>query len=299
MQIGQATVRPVFEIGELALPPQMFVTDITDDDIERHIDWLAPRFFNAETRKCLLSQHAWLVEANGKRILVDPCVGHRRHRPALAFYHMIDSPLIANLEAMGVTTDSIDYVFCTHLHLDHVGWNTRLVDGRYVPTFPNARYIFSRTENDYWRRDLTGDLPEEAFNAGVYGECIQPVIAAGLADMVDEGARIADCITLIEAAGHTIGHMAGILESGGEGAVLAGDAIHHPLQVAYLERRIHDHDEDLGRATRHKLLTLCAERDFWLAPAHFRAPHMCKVRKDQDGYRLDWSDAALRLSAGL
>ena len=289
MRIGQATLHPVVEIEDIRMPPQTFISDITPADIEPHAHWLCPRFVDPESGQCRLSQHAWLIEANGKRILVDPCVGHQRNRPLLPFYHMINSPLIDRLGAFGVSPEGIDYVFCTHLHLDHVGWNTRLKDGRYVPTFPNARYLFSRAEDEYWRGELTGELPEEeVFNDGVYAECIQPVIEAGLADMAEAGLRIADCLTLIEAVGHTIGHMAGVLESAGEGAVLAGDAVHHPLQVVYPDRHIHGFDSGRGRATRYKLLDICVEKDYWLAPAHFPAPHACKVRKESGKYRMEW-----------
>jgi glyoxylase-like metal-dependent hydrolase (beta-lactamase superfamily II) len=292
MIIGQATMRPVLEIEEVSVPPQILISDITPADVEPHSHWLCPNFVDTANGNCRLSQHAWLIEANGKRIIVDPCVGHQRNRPLIAFYHMIDSPLLDRLEALGVSPESIDYVFCTHLHLDHVGWNTRLKDGRYIPTFPNARYLFSRAEDDYWKRELTGELPnEEMFNAGVYAECIEPVIEAKLADIVEPGVKVADCLTLIEAAGHTIGHMAGVLESAGEGAVLAGDAFHHPLQVIYPDRHGRCYDPRQAQATRRRLLDICVEKDFWLAPAHFRAPHLCKVRKRSNDYQMEWATA--------
>jgi glyoxylase-like metal-dependent hydrolase (beta-lactamase superfamily II) len=282
-------MHPVVEIDAIRFPARMFIRDIAPADLERHAHWLVPQFLDPESGECFLSQHAWLIETGGKRILVDPCVGHRRNRPAFSFYHMIDSPLLARLEALGAPPESIDYVFCTHLHLDHVGWNTRLMDGRYVPTFPNARYLLPRAEDEYWRRELTGDLPkEDTFNSGIYAECVLPVIDAGLAEMVVAGARIADCLTLIEATGHTIGHMAGVLESAGEGAVLAGDAMHHPLQALYPDRQSLAHDAKQASATRRMLLDLCIDKDYWLAPAHFRAPHVCKVRKENGNYDLTW-----------
>jgi len=291
MRIGQARLRPVVEIEEVRVAPQILIGDITPADVEPHAHWLCPHFIDCETGHCRLSQHAWLIEANDKRILVDPCVGHQRQRPLLPFYHMLDSPLLERMEALGVSPEGIDYVFCTHFHLDHVGWNTRLRDGRYVPTFPNARYLFPRAETHYWKGDLTGQLPkEEAFNAGVYAECIQPVIEAGLAEMIETGVQIAGCLTLIEAAGHTIGHMAGVLEDSGEGAVLAGDALHHPLQVIYPDRHIFGFDRGKGQATRHKLLDICVQNDFWLAPAHFRSPHLCKVRKENGHYLMEWAN---------
>jgi len=295
MRIGEAVMRPVVEFEKLDLPPQMFLEDFTPADAEAQADWLVPMFYDPATGTCMLSQHVWLIEVPGadgpKRILVDPCVGHQRERPALDFYHRKDSPMLDDLAVLGVLPEDIDFVFCTHLHLDHVGWNTRLEDGRWVPTFPNARYVWSRVEEEFWRRDAAGELGEpNGFNAGVYDECIRPVIAAGLATMAEPGERIAGCITLIDAPGHTIGHMAGLLESGGEGAMLAGDAIHHPLQVAYVDRPMHADDVEQARATRHKLLGMCADRDLWFAPAHFRAPHVCKVRRDGNGYRMEWPE---------
>jgi glyoxylase-like metal-dependent hydrolase (beta-lactamase superfamily II) len=290
LRIGKAVMQPVFEIGEIRMPYSAFINDTTPAEITAAAPWLTPHFMDPDTHACKLSQHAWLIEAHGKRIIVDPCVGHQRHRPALAFYHMIDSPLLDNLLGLGVQPQSVDYVFCTHLHLDHVGWNTRLENGRYVPTFPNARYLFSAAEEAYWRRDLTGELPkeDEFFNKGVFAECILPVQQAGLAQIAEPGLKIADCLTIIEAAGHTVGHLAGVLESENEGAVLAGDAIHHPLQVVFHDRRSHAFDSEQASASRIKLLDLCAEHGYWLAPAHFRAPHVCRIAKEEGRYRPVW-----------
>lgn len=290
MRIGEARIRPVIELDEIVMPPRTFVSDFGPDDLEACREALCPDYLDPGSGNCRLSHHAWLLEANGKRILVDPCVGAARDLPSLPFFHQIESSFLERLEALGAPAETIDYVFCTHLHCDHCGWNTRELDGRMVPTFPNATYFMSRVEEDFWRREAEGLVDPEPFNAGVYAASVAPVIAAGLAKLVDGGERIADCITLIDAPGHTIGHLAGVLESGGEGAVLAGDAIHHPVQVIYPERHSHSHDPEQAGATRRKLLELCVERDFWLAPAHFRAPHLCKVRRVGDSYRMEWAD---------
>ena len=292
MRIGQATLRPVLESVEFSVPLQAFISDIGPADIAPHADWLYPQHLHPDTGHCRMSLHAWLIEANGKRILVDPCVGHQRHRPTVPIFHMLDSPFLERLAALGVAPEQIDYVFCTHLHVDHVGWNTRLHDGSHVPTFPNARYLFSRAEDDYWRSDMQGGLgAADVFNAGVYAECVQPVIAAGLADRIDAGTRIADCLTLIDAPGHTIGHLAGLLESAGEGAVLAGDAVHHPLQVVFPKGEVSAYDPAQALATRRRLYDLCVNKDYWLAPAHFRAPHLCKLRKEGESYRVEWAES--------
>lgn len=292
MKIGNITMRPVVEFEAIGVPMGMFIDDYTEADAQPHLHWLKPNFLDPETGECYLSQHAWLIEANGKRILVDPCVGHQRERPFFDFYHRQDSPMLENLAALGVQPEDVDYVFCTHLHLDHVGWNTRLEDGRWVPTFPNAKYVFSRVEEDFWRRDEAGEFGERvASNVGVYEECIRPIIEAGLATLVDPGEKIAGCISLIDASGHTVGHLAGVLESDGEGAVLAGDAIHHPLQAIDPDRPMWAEDREKARETRHVLLNLCADRDYWFAPAHFRAPHVCKVRRNGAKFDLEWPEA--------
>jgi glyoxylase-like metal-dependent hydrolase (beta-lactamase superfamily II) len=291
MRVGAARMRPVVEQEVVLFPPTLCFSDYTPADLEPHADWLCPRHFDADSGQVKMSHHAWLIEANGKRILVDPCVGNGRSRPEMPFYHMLDTPFLDRLEALGAPPESIDYVFCTHLHVDHVGWNTRMKDGRMVPTFPNARYLLPRAENDFWSLDLQGKLPGfEVFNTGIYAECVLPVVEAGLAEMVEEGRRIADCITLLDAPGHTIGHMAGVLESKDEGAVLCGDAIHHPLEVLYPHRHTVQHDAARNEASVRMLLDLCAARDFWLAPQHFMPPHVCKVRKDGGAYRMEWPE---------
>lgn len=289
MRIGELEMRPVVEIDRLAITHQTLMDHFAPEDIAGHEHWMCPHHHVPETGMFHLSQHAWLIEAHGKRILVDPCVGHQRSRPGIDMYDMIDSPLIDRLTAMGAPPESIDYVFCTHLHLDHVGWNTRLVDGRWVPTFPNARYLLPRAEEAFWRQDIEGGLPGfHVFNTGIYAECVQPVIEAGLADLVEAGVSVAGCLSLIDSPGHTIGHMAGLLESTGQGAVLCGDAIHHPVQVLHPTRPGPQHDSVQAGKTRTMLLDLCADLDYWLAPAHFMAPHVCKVRREGAGYRMEW-----------
>ena len=291
MRIGEAEMRPVVEIDRLEITHHSLMDQFAPGDIAGHEHWLCPHHHVPETGMFHLSQHAWLIEAHGKRIVVDPCVGHQRSRPGIDYYDMIDSPLIDRLKAMGAPPESIDYVFCTHLHLDHVGWNTQLVGGRWVPTFPNARYLLPRAEEEFWRQDIEGGLPGfHVFNTGIYAECVQPVIEAGLADLVEAGMRVADCLSLIDSPGHTIGHMAGLLESAGQGAVLCGDAIHHPVQVLHPTRSGPQHDWVQAGKTRCMLLDLCADLDYWLAPAHFLAPHVCKIRRDGAGYRMEWPD---------
>ena len=229
IQIGEAIISALIEIDDLRMPLTALTGEADASLVQAAARALHPDFIDPESGDCRVSQHALLVEVGGKRFLIDPCVGDRRHRPAIPMFHMIDSPMLTRMEALGVTPDSIDYVLCTHFHLDHVGWNTRLEDGRWVPTFPNARYQFSRTEDAFWRQQLTGDIPGEEVHVGVYAECIAPVLAAGLADLIAPGARIGGCLTVLDAAGHTPGHIAALLDTGDEGLLIAGDIVHHPV----------------------------------------------------------------------
>ena len=291
MEVGNALMRPVLEQPSVSFPPSVCISDLAPEDIAPHADWLHPRHIDPDSGDLQMSHHAWLIEVGGKRILVDPCVGNGRNRPAVPQYHMLDTPFLERLEALGAPPESIDYVFCTHLHVDHVGWNTCQQDGRMVPTFPNARYLLPRVENDFWKLDLEGKLPGfHVFNSGIYAECVLPVIEAGLADFVEQGHLVADCMTLIDAAGHTPGHMAGVLESHGEGAVFCGDAIHHPIQVLFPERPGPQHDSVQAGITRRMLLDLCSDKDYWLAPGHFVAPHVCRIRRDGEAYRMVWAE---------
>lgn len=290
MKIGDAVMHPVIEMDMVLFAPEMICfADYTPADLAAHADEMIPRFVDAASGQMKMSHHAWLIEVSGKRILVDPCVGNGRSRPQIPMYDNLETPWLSRLEALGADPESIDYVFCTHLHVDHVGWNTRLDNGRMVPTFPNARYLMPKAEDEYWRLDLDGRLPaKDGYNTGIYAECVLPVLEAGLGELVGEGARIADCISLLETPGHTIGHMAGMLESGGEGAVLCGDVIHHPLQMHYLHRHGHQHDGAQNEASVRRLLDICADKDYWLAPGHFMPPHVCKVRKAGSAYRMEW-----------
>jgi len=289
MHVGEARMRPVVEQASVEFPPGVCYDDAAPADYADDASWLYPRFINPDNQLLKFSHHAWLIEAGGKRILVDPCVGNFRDRPGADFYHMLDTPWLERLAALGAEPESIDYVFCTHLHVDHVGWNTRLEDGRYVPTFPNARYLLPRAEDEFWKLDLEGKLPGfHVFNSGIYAECVLPVIEAGLADFVEEGDAVAGCMRLIDTPGHTIGHMGGVLESAGDGAVLCGDAIHHPIHVIHPDRPGPQHDWEQAGRTRRMILELCADTGYWLAPGHFQPPHVCKIRRDGERYRMDW-----------
>ncbi|EJM24360.1 Zn-dependent hydrolase, glyoxylase [Pseudomonas sp. GM21] len=247
-------------------------------DANRH--WLMPNFLDAEGQFELVHQ-TWIARVDGKIVVVDPCNGNGRTRPLLPDYNHLDTPFLERFAATGIRPEQVDYVFCTHLHCDHCGWNVQLRDGRWVPTFANARYLFVRREAQRWgaRR---GDYRGAAFNDGIYEECVQPVIDAGLAELVDDYHRVANAVSIEPAYGHTAGHSILRVDTGGGEIFFSGDVFHHPLQIVDTALCIGeggDDDAAAAVATRVRLRALIAERDALMLPGHFQQPHGGRIRR--------------------
>lgn len=292
MKIGNVNAHVVTEIDSMPVPYEMLVEVADPQAMERNEGWSVPDYYDRATKQLRLSIHSWLLDTGHHKILVDPCVGNQKSRGAAQAFDMLDTPFIQRLEAAGARPEDIDYVFCTHLHVDHCGWNTRLVDGRWVPTFPNARYLFSRREEEYWKAHDTAEAAGEDFlmkaNVGVFADSVRPVLEAGQAELLDEGPHsVADCLTIEAGYGHTIGHLLGTLRSGSDGAVFAGDALHHQLQIYHPDWNTHNSAlPEEARRTRRRLLERCADDGLWLAAAHFMAPHMVRIVRDGDSFRI-------------
>ena len=220
----------------------------------------------------------------GVRIAVDTCVGNDKERE-LELWNKTQGPFLQHLEAGGVSRESVDFVLCTHLHVDHVGWNTILQDGRWVPTFPNAKYLFAREEFDHWSAEVeagrgTHDTTDEA----VMADSIQPILEAGLHELVEMDKVIVDegeaaKVWLTPTTGHTPGHVSVCIASEGERALITGDCIHHPMQMASVDTRCFaDSDQEAAVATRRQLLTSLAGSKCMLIGTHFAAPSRGLVR---------------------
>ncbi|MGE0385381.1 MAG: MBL fold metallo-hydrolase [Gammaproteobacteria bacterium] len=291
MRIGQITATPIVEIECQQFPAAMLVEVADPVVLAREEAWAQPAFYDRAQQAFRMSTHSWLLDTGRHRILVDPCVGNFKPRRVFGFYDMLDTPYLERLQAAGAAPGEIDFVFCTHLHVDHCGWNTRLVDGRWVPTFPNARYLFSRREHDYWQAHDTyvpGMDTSLEVNVGVFADSVRPVVEAGLAQLVDDApVEIAACLTVEASPGHTAGHLFGTLRSGGTGAVFAGDALHHPIQVHYPDWNTSgSFDPVQARQSRRRILGRCADEGLWLAAAHFMAPHAVRVQRDGSAFRI-------------
>jgi glyoxylase-like metal-dependent hydrolase (beta-lactamase superfamily II) len=290
--IGAVSVTRVEEqLGFASFPPEQYLDGLDRDALRRHLPWLVPLHYSPEHDRLITSVHSWLIRTQRQTILLDCCAGNHKERPGLARFHRLDTPFLARLRDAGAAPEHVDIVLCTHLHADHVGWNTMLRDGRWVPTFPNARYLFSRFENEIGdpRRNPAADADPQRGRA--YRDSVLPVIETGQAQLLD-GTHVIDDAMLVEPApGHTPGHVVLKLDDHGECAVFCGDVLHHPLQV-YAPRwnsRFCEQPQE-ARATRRRVLEHCAERHALLFPGHFGAPHVAAITHAGEAFSLRFVD---------
>jgi glyoxylase-like metal-dependent hydrolase (beta-lactamase superfamily II) len=276
IKLGQADIRPVLEMALLRRPIAFLGADPAL--IEANRSWLAPHFLE-EGDTWSLNFQSWILQVDGKVVVVDPCTGNGRPHP-IAPFDMLDQPFIERFCATGVRPEDVDYVFCTHMHHDHCGWNTQLRDGRWVPTFPNARYLFVRREYDRWNPNGAGYRAVD-YNEGVYERSILPVVEAGLADLVMEQTRVSPSLQIQPAHGHTLGHCMLHLASEEAQGYFTGDVFHHPLQLTVPELQFGDCDDvEQAIATRRRLVDLALEREALIIPAHLPYPHAGRLRRD-------------------
>lgn len=279
LQLGTAEIHRVEELTArfpiAALGP-------SDELLERHAAWLYPRFAADDGQFDMIFQ-SWVAVLEGRVIVVDPCTGNGRNLPAFPLGHRLDTPFIERFAATGIRPEQVDYVFCTHLHMDHCGWNTTLRDGRFVPTFPNARYIMVRAEFDRWDPRRPGYSPVPA-NEGVFEASVLPVLEAGLAEIVEPGHAILPGLTVTEAGGHTAGHCALHMVSDERHAWFTGDAFHHPLELVEPSLDMGS-CEDFPRAltTRKRLIAQFVASGALIVPAHFAAPSAGYLRDGGSG----------------
>jgi glyoxylase-like metal-dependent hydrolase (beta-lactamase superfamily II) len=256
-----------------------FILPQAGPDEVKALPWLIPDFANDEGR-LKMSIHALVVETPTRRIVVDTCLGNDKEGRAVPTWNHLNTPFLRHLADAGFAPDSIDTVLCTHLHVDHVGWNTRLVEGQWVPTFPNARYLFGKTEYDYWKTH--GERPD---HIAVFNDSIKPVVDAGLVDLIAADADVANEISLIPTPGHSPGHMSVHIRSGGEEALLTGDAAHHPVQMAHPDwASTADSDPAQSTRSRRELFTRFADTSTLVIGGHYGAGHL---KRDGDAWRFD------------
>jgi glyoxylase-like metal-dependent hydrolase (beta-lactamase superfamily II) len=256
------------------------------------LKWMVPHFMDEEGTP-RLSIHALVVETPSKRILVDTCLGNDKARPQIPAWHNLQLPFLEDLKKAGFTRESIDTVVCTHLHIDHVGWNTMLVDGKWVPTFPKARYLMGRREFEYWQSESKAEGAEGfgAIQVAVFGDSVKPVFDAGLVDLVEADHTICDEVRLVPTFGHTPGHVSVRIESKGERALITGDFTHHPCQLSHPDWASGvDFDQKASSATRHRCFSELAGDASLVIGTHWAGPTAGHVVRDGQAYRLRVSE---------
>jgi glyoxylase-like metal-dependent hydrolase (beta-lactamase superfamily II) len=289
---GPFDARRIVEFEGPFRSPEHLFPDATPDQVAASAICRNPRFFDQHANLLVMSFHSILLHAAGKTILVDACLGNDKPRPHVEEWDMRQGTFLEDLKQAGTSVEDVDIVMCTHLHADHVGWNTRLDNGQWVPTFPNARYLFARKEMAYWQQQLA-DRPATEVNHDSWADSVVPVIDAGLAVQVAETEVIAPGVSLLPAPGHTPGNVILRLEDQGERAYVTGDSIHHPVQVDHPEWSSRFcWDPDLSRDTRRSILDMAADEKAWLLPAHFPTPTAAQIRRTSTGYSLRQPDSA-------
>ena len=279
-RIGDVTVTKLVEL-EVAGGTRFLLPQATRDVIQP-IGWLRPHFADEDGR-LIMSIHSFIVETPASRIIVDTCLGNDKKNRHIPHWNDRQGPFLADLSDAGFPADSIDTVLCTHLHVDHVGWNTMLKDGKWVPTFPNARYLMGREEYEHWRGNTTRE--DMQF---ILADSVTPILDAGLATLVETDQRISDEISLVPTVGHTPGHVSVRITSRGEEALITGDFMHHPCQIAHPEwSTLADTDPEQGIRTRRAMFDHLADKPILVIGTHFAGATAGRIVRDGDGYRLD------------
>jgi len=270
LQIGKIHVARVVDL-ETPTSPRFLFAQMTPETMQLHLDWAAPHFYDPQADRLLMSIQTFVVKTRHHTILVDTCLGNDKPR-AYEGWNLRRGTYLEDLRQAGVAPESVDFVLCTHLHVDHVGWNTRLVDGRWVPTFPRAKYILARTELEYWQ------ATHEPESAQVFKDSVQPILDAGQAVAVDTHHVLNDEIQLEPTPGHTPGHVSVHLSSAGREAVITGDMMHHPVQIAEPDwSSKFCTDPAQATRTRRAFCSRYADRDVWILGTHFAPPTAVRI----------------------
>lgn len=282
-RIGDVKITRIVEL-EIAGGSKFILPDATPEACLAY-DWLQPHFMDADGN-LIMSVHALIVDTGERRIVVDTCIGNDKERN-VPNWNNLQTSFLQDLTDAGYPRESIDTVMCTHLHVDHVGWNTMLVDGKWVPTFPNARYLVAEKEWAYW------DANEDEKTYGpVLADSVRPVVAAGVVDFVSETHQVCDEVCLEPTPGHTPGHVSVHITSKGQEALITGDCIHHPVQMSRTDWcSSADYDQGQGLATREGLLKKYVDGDVLIIGTHFATPTAGHIKRHSpEGYWLDVGD---------
>jgi glyoxylase-like metal-dependent hydrolase (beta-lactamase superfamily II) len=274
-KVGKVKITKVVEL-ETTGSTRFILPLATHEEIQK-LPWLIPHFATEEGR-LKMSIHSLVVETPSRRIVVDTGLGNDKQGRNVPTWNNRNTPFLETMTAAGFAPDSIDTVLCTHLHVDHVGWNTSLVGGRWVPTFPKARYVFGRTEYEHWR-----DHSTEPDKAAVFNDSVKPIVDADRAELIPSDHRLCEEISMIPTPGHSPGHMSILIRSDGEQGLLTGDVAHHPCQMAHLDwSSTADSNQTQSATTRRELFSRFADTPTLVIGGHFSAGH---IKRNGDAFK--------------
>ncbi|HTZ36828.1 MAG TPA: MBL fold metallo-hydrolase [Stellaceae bacterium] len=289
LRIGDFAVDRIADFEGPSFDPYEFFPDYDPEVARANPELIGPRLLDPASGKLVFSFHSFLVRTGRHTVLIDACIGNDKERPARPQWHRFKSSYIADLARLGVAPEEVDYVMCTHLHWDHVGWNTRLVDGSWVPTFPNAKYVMAKKEYGHWQ-DFHASGADHP-HATAFADSILPVVRTGQAMLVDDDHALEDGLWFEGAPGHTPGNVVIHARSGGARGVFVGDVLHHPLQCLKPEWSTRAcTDMALSRETRTALVASYADSDTLILPAHFPDPTAGHIRRHGAAYRFAFRD---------
>jgi len=280
-KIGDVEVARIVEINAFEDNMWMLLKDCTAEEVQQH-KWLVPHFCTP-AGMMLISFQCFVLRSRGKSVMIDTCIGSDRKREYDVFCNL-HTTFLEDLTAAGFPPEKIDTVLCTHLHFDHVGWNTKLVNGKWVPTFPQARYLFGQKEFDHWMhlKATGGDHDFEHLH-----DSIDPILEAGLADFIGPNHQVTDEVSLFPTPGHTPGHVSVLIRSGGQEAIITGDMMHHPIQLIEPGRHANfDMDKAQGARTRREFVDRVADQNVLVIGSHFTDPTSGWVVRDGKSWKL-------------
>ena len=280
MKLGEVSISRVIEIDRSSFPTASMLPDSTADEIAAHHRWLKPHFFDERTGDLASRIQTYVVRTPRHTVVIDTGVGNGKTRAGSSAWHMRQSSYLDDLAAVGVTPEQVDFVLCTHLHVDHVGWNTRWKDGRWVPTFPKARYVIAGAEWEFWKYE--SDTGNE--ESGCIADSVVPVVEAGQALLVASDFTIDEHLRFEPWIGHTPGHVCVRLTTSAGSAVFSGDLMHRTVQVAepqWSSRFCYDPAK--ARETRRAFVERHADSGTLILAGHF--PHPGFIVREGGGYR--------------
>lgn len=283
-KIGEAEVSNIIEYSGPTHDPAYLFPDMPGEVIAENLHWLAPDHYSTRLRKLVVTIQIWVARLGDSVMVIDTGVGNFKTRRT-ARMNNLHTLTLEWLAAAGAGPDDVTHVVHTHMHTDHVGWDTRLQDGAWVPTFRKARYLYPRQDFDRLHGAYTGKAMS-ADAAGVFGDSVAPIIEAGLVDLIEpDETGVAGCLDAEPLPGHTAGMLSFRLRSKGEEGIFAGDVMHSPLQiVANQYNTAFDEVPDVAHRTRRTFLERAAERNALIMPCHYGAPYCGRVRRSGETF---------------